>query len=524
MKSFPTRLLPMACAVALACGGTTPDEGAFATGSGDTGGVDGAIGSSGGGADSGAASDAGSTGDGGGEAVDSGSSQVDGGGKDAGASADSGSSTKGKHPCELSSAGLFTKLLDVGGSGYGRGVVAAGCGLVIAGRSGDSSSKTRALLVHACSNGAVKWTRTYGLGLKQDEVEAVIAYQGAKGPEGYVLVGGVRSKSNGSADGWLIRTDLDGKELWQQHYGGDSIDEGRGVVQAADGGLVFAGMTRSSGNGQEAGWLVAVDKDGKAQWQKTYGGTSIDEFYGMAGVKGGYAMVGETWSKAAGKNDAWLVVTDASGTATVDRNYGGQGQERFYAAREYQGGLILAGKSSPKLGHKMWVMRANAAGDVMWSRDLGGTQSQDAHDIAVTADGTIHVVGNTYVSASGRDAWLLALDPWGNVQLDRKFGGKGNQWGRGLIVHDAADGRRTYLVAGDAWEGKAKVLFAKLDEHGLNTCDFTGKCGALKPGACDDGNPCTADGCDPAKGCTHEALKDGAVCGDGKVCAKSVCQ
>ena len=47
---------------------------------------------------------------------------------------------------------------------------------------------------------------------------------------------------------------------------------------------------------------------------------------------------------------------------------------------------------------------------------------------------------------------------------------------------------------------------------------------------CDDGNSCTADGCDEIEGCVHDDLKDGATCDDGdpctikNTCAKGVCK
>ncbi|MCB9739740.1 MAG: hypothetical protein H6747_10770 [Deltaproteobacteria bacterium] len=39
--------------------------------------------------------------------------------------------------------------------------------------------------------------------------------------------------------------------------------------------------------------------------------------------------------------------------------------------------------------------------------------------------------------------------------------------------------------------------------------------------SCDDGKPCTLDGCDPATGgCAHQALADGGACDDGDLCSK----
>ncbi len=56
-----------------------------------------------------------------------------------------------------------------------------------------------------------------------------------------------------------------------------------------------------------------------------------------------------------------------------------------------------------------------------------------------------------------------------------------------------------------------------------NACTVGDVCtdGACVPGMarfCDDGNPCTVDSSDPAKGCVHASLADGASCDDGNAC------
>ena len=56
-----------------------------------------------------------------------------------------------------------------------------------------------------------------------------------------------------------------------------------------------------------------------------------------------------------------------------------------------------------------------------------------------------------------------------------------------------------------------------------NACTVGDSCagGACLPGAvtgCDDGNSCTADGCEPAKGCVAVKLADGVTCDDGNPC------
>ncbi|MBM4344739.1 MAG: DUF1566 domain-containing protein [Deltaproteobacteria bacterium] len=56
-----------------------------------------------------------------------------------------------------------------------------------------------------------------------------------------------------------------------------------------------------------------------------------------------------------------------------------------------------------------------------------------------------------------------------------------------------------------------------------NACTLGDSCanGACLPGAvtgCDDGNACTKDACDPAKGCGNTGLADGAACSDSNAC------
>jgi hypothetical protein len=54
--------------------------------------------------------------------------------------------------------------------------------------------------------------------------------------------------------------------------------------------------------------------------------------------------------------------------------------------------------------------------------------------------------------------------------------------------------------------------------NGIESCDATGSCTAGVAPSWDDGNPCTADACDPALGVTHFALANGTECSDDNAC------
>ena len=58
--------------------------------------------------------------------------------------------------------------------------------------------------------------------------------------------------------------------------------------------------------------------------------------------------------------------------------------------------------------------------------------------------------------------------------------------------------------------------------NGQETCQ-AGMCSAGEALDCDDGNPCTTDGCDALAGCNHRPLPDGSDCSQG-LCAQASCQ
>ena len=54
--------------------------------------------------------------------------------------------------------------------------------------------------------------------------------------------------------------------------------------------------------------------------------------------------------------------------------------------------------------------------------------------------------------------------------------------------------------------------------NGTETCNGSGSCIAGTPPSLDDGNPCTADSCDPVAGITHTPVAAGTSCSDGNAC------
>ncbi|MFW9779510.1 MAG: hypothetical protein ACFFE8_11700, partial [Candidatus Heimdallarchaeota archaeon] len=128
---------------------------------------------------------------------------------------------------------------------------------------------------------------------------------------GFLLAGDTYSFGAGSQDGWLVKTDVNGKIQWNQTYGGWAGDEINALIQTDDGGYAFSGSTSSFGRGNNDMWLVKTDISGQVQWNQTFGGNDSDWAIGVIHMEdGSFALAGCTQSFGAGEYDMWLVKTD----------------------------------------------------------------------------------------------------------------------------------------------------------------------------------------------------------------------
>lgn len=105
------------------------------------------------------------------------------------------------------------------------------------------------------------------------------------------------------------------------------------------------------------------------------------------------------------------------------------------------GGYILAGGASSNNGdvsgnHSMpgaydaWIVKIDAAGNIQWQKCFGGTLDEYAGSVRQTIDGGYIFVSNTISNDQQipfnhglSDLWVVKLDPSGNIQWSKTFGG-----------------------------------------------------------------------------------------------------
>ncbi len=133
------------------------------------------------------------------------------------------------------------------------------------------------------------------------------------------------------------------------------------------------------------------------------------------------------------------------------------------------GGFWLVGLTGPILSTDIYVVRLNALGNIVWSRTYGGPQSDWVSSVLPTPDGGRLLVGSTNSFGAGgtRDIYLLRLNAAGDVVWSRTYGGSDtDEWAIAIPTSDEG-----LLLAGSIQPtspmfADSDTLLVKLDASG----------------------------------------------------------
>lgn len=228
---------------------------------------------------------------------------------------------------------------------------------------------------------------------------------------------GSRLTAHGVGEFWGTRLDADGNLMWRNYFGGTNNDRAFGVINANDGGFILSGSSESDDfdvsnpKGSYDFWVVKVDKNGAMEWEKSFGGTGIDQSHDIAKTHdGAYVIVGNTFSTDTqvsgnyGQSDVWLVKFNDSGELLWEKNYGGAAFDAAHGVTATKdNGFLISGNSksygndvTANFGENdLWVIKTDETGNLQWQRTIGGIGLDFGYDAIENADGSIYFVGDT---------------------------------------------------------------------------------------------------------------------------------
>ena len=250
---------------------------------------------------------------------------------------------------------------------------------------------------------------------------------------------------------------------WQNTYGGSNWDIPWAIMQTpSDSGYIVAGVTESSDGDilENAGiydyWVVKLDSLGTIIWQKTYGGSSIDECEDIISTgDGGYLLVGYTYSDdgdisySHGSVDYWIIKINSSGELEWEKTYGGsKGDFGQKAIMLPSGNFVIIGNSQSSDGdismhhesfdttEDIWIIEINSFGDLIWEHSYGSSDVEISSDIILDVDEMV-VTGFTYGGSDGdiessdgaSDYWVFKINLFGDIIWENTFGGDDYDYG-----------------------------------------------------------------------------------------------
>ena len=210
------------------------------------------------------------------------------------------------------------------------------------------------------ANGILEWSRYFG-GNFTDTSYAACQTQGGD----YIIIGSSDSNdidisnNKGTYDFWIIKLSSEGNLIWEKSFGGSEIDEALDITSTADGNFIVCGNTRSnnidvsSNNGAADIWILKITPNGEILWEKTYGGNSFEAAKSVhQTTDNGFVIAGNSRSD---NNDL---------TKNNGQNDG-------------------------------WIFKINQDGILQWQTSIGGSNIDLLMDSTQLQDGSIVAVGNT---------------------------------------------------------------------------------------------------------------------------------
>ncbi|MGH1519387.1 T9SS type A sorting domain-containing protein [Chryseobacterium sp. JK1] len=325
----------------------------------------------------------------------------------------------------------------------------------------DSKGGSDIWLIRINEFGDELWQKTLGTS-SDEEARSVIQTTDL----GFFVAGNVQnaSKGYGSKDVWISRIDKDGKELSQLILGGKGLDEVEKMIPTKDGGALLGIYSRSSevrvsapeqrsatstaisqmpkassNFGEGDYWIVKLDKNGKVEWEKNFGGKGDDHIRTLALTSNGFIIGGESRSERSGNKtvgieegtDLWLISLNERGDEQWQKSYNFKNRDILMsmsvlhsADDKSSKGILLGGYTQAegrieKDDETFWMLYLDENGNEQWRKHITGEsrkREERLSDLKLNRDGSIILAG-TSAEELGKENWKIVK--LGDKQVDK---------------------------------------------------------------------------------------------------------
>ncbi len=259
------------------------------------------------------------------------------------------------------------------------------------------------------------------------------------------------------------------------------------------------------------------------EWAAAMGGTSDDTGYGIAVDAAGNVYTTGTFNgtvdfdpgtgtanlTSVGSYDIFISKLDAAGNFVWVKQMGGTSQDTpsgivldasgnvyttgyFIGTVDFDPGAGTANLTSAGI-YDVYVSKLDAAGNFLWAKQMGGTDSEVSYGIAVDASGSVYTTGyfvgtadfdpgagtaNLTSAAGTADVFVSKLDASGNFVWAKQMGGTSTEVGYSITVDASENVYTTGLFQGiadfDPGVGTVNLTSAGQDDIFVSKLDASG--------------------------------------------------
>ena len=291
------------------------------------------------------------------------------------------------------------------------------------------------------------------------------------------------------------------KRYWEVALGGTGSETLADMTLSPNGEIVLIGTTDSDdgdvapGEGLMDIWVVKLNLEGEILWQRRFGGSGNDKGFAIEPCPGGGYILGgssgsqngDMHSRHHGGVDSWLARIQEDGQLLWEKHVGGSGNEFVSGICQIRPGWYVVSHGTDSddgdvpfnLGKKdAWVMLMDSWGNVEWQNVLGGNLHDELLSGTVAPNGDIILGGSTYSKGGnvgksiGRgDCWVVRLSPEGQLLWTQTYGGTWSEGVNSLIPLESGG----YMFSGltksrdvdiDTLRGFYDAFLVRINEQG----------------------------------------------------------
>ena len=224
-------------------------------------------------------------------------------------------------------------------------------------------------------------------------------------------------RRHAGGDYWVIKLNANGIKEWSNYYGGSFTDTAYDAIQTEDNGYIIVGSSDSNdvdvanNKGSYDFWVIKISNTGDLVWEKSFGGSEIDEARAISNTAdGNYLVVGDTRSanidvsQNRGAADLWMIKINSEGSLIWEKTLGGTNFDVGRSVSKTQdNGFLIAGSSRSSDGdlrnnkgqNDALILKINSSGDLEWQKTIGGSEVDFFYGAAELTDGSVVAVGDT---------------------------------------------------------------------------------------------------------------------------------